>query len=63
MSDDATCDLVCLDLPRAEGIRGSPPPLGVLEAASGRAKALSDPTRLMVAAALPAAVLAVGVGA
>ncbi|MEW6636117.1 MAG: metalloregulator ArsR/SmtB family transcription factor [Actinomycetota bacterium] len=49
---DERCDLLCLDAPRAEEIRE-----GLLgeEAARGgaeRARALADPTRLMLAAAL-----------
>src|SRR5262245_32456371 len=51
MSDD-TCDLLCLDLPRAEALRARRVPLEVAEAAAVRAKALADPTRLMLAAAL-----------
>src|ERR671920_1817329 len=46
------CDLICIDAPRAEAIRGR---LLGEEAALGaaeRAKALSDPTRLTLAAAL-----------
>ncbi len=50
MSDDR-CDLLCLDLPRAEGIRK-----GLDVAAAARvavtAKALGDPTRLTIAMAL-----------
>jgi ArsR family transcriptional regulator, lead/cadmium/zinc/bismuth-responsive transcriptional repressor len=51
MTDDR-CDLLCLDAPRAESIREGL--LGEEEAfaAAGRAKALSDPTRLTLAAAL-----------
>ena len=51
MSDDR-CDLLCLDLVVAERLRGRR--LGVDEAlvAAGRAQALADPTRLLVAAAL-----------
>jgi DNA-binding transcriptional ArsR family regulator len=45
------CDLLCLDLPRAEAIRQQLDP-AVLEAAAARAKALSDPTRLALAVAL-----------
>ena len=45
------CDLLCLDLPRAEAIRAS---LDVTAAgrAAATAKALGDPTRLMIALAL-----------
>jgi DNA-binding transcriptional ArsR family regulator len=50
MADDR-CDLLCLDLPRAEAIR-----TGLDVAAAGRAavtaKALGDPTRLTIAMAL-----------
>jgi ArsR family transcriptional regulator, lead/cadmium/zinc/bismuth-responsive transcriptional repressor len=46
------CDLICIDAPRAEAIRGRL--LGEDEAldAAERAKALSDPTRLTLAEAL-----------
>jgi DNA-binding transcriptional ArsR family regulator len=47
-----TCDLLCLDLPRAEALRHSRPPGPQLAAAADAAKALADPTRLIVAAAL-----------
>ncbi|MGA5191435.1 ArsR/SmtB family transcription factor [Streptomyces griseoincarnatus] len=49
---DDSCDLLCLDLPVAEAIRSRMPPLPGLEAAAAAAKALADPTRLKVAAAL-----------
>lgn len=51
MPDDR-CDLLCLDLPRAERLRRDR--LGVAAAVrlAGQAKAVSDPTRLTVAAAL-----------
>ncbi len=49
MADDR-CDLLCLDLPRAEAIRQR---LDLDLAAGGsRAKALADPTRLLIALAL-----------
>ena len=51
MSDD-TCELLCLDLPRAEEARRARPEEDALETAAVAAKALSDPTRLRVAAAL-----------
>jgi ArsR family transcriptional regulator, lead/cadmium/zinc/bismuth-responsive transcriptional repressor len=51
VSDDA-CDLLCLDLPRAEALRRSRRSLAELALAAGGAKALSDPTRLAVALAL-----------
>jgi DNA-binding transcriptional ArsR family regulator len=47
-----TCDLLCLDLPRAEALRHARPPAQRLAAAAEAAKALADPTRLVVAAAL-----------
>ncbi len=45
------CDLLCLDLPRAEAIRKRLD-LGIAAAASARAKALADPTRFLIALAL-----------
>ena len=54
MSDD-TCDLLCLDLPRAERLRATRMEVGDATSAAARAKALADPTRLMLAAALDAA--------
>jgi DNA-binding transcriptional ArsR family regulator len=51
MSDDC-CDLLCLDLPTAERIRRRRLSAQIAETASGRARALSDPTRLTLAAAL-----------
>ncbi|MGW0476307.1 ArsR/SmtB family transcription factor [Streptomyces coeruleorubidus] len=49
-----SCDLLCLDLPHAEEIRGRLPSPGSLEPAASAAKGLADPTRLNVAAALGA---------
>jgi DNA-binding transcriptional ArsR family regulator len=46
------CDLLCLDLPLAEKLRAERLEIGVAEQAAGRARALADPTRLMLAAAL-----------
>lgn len=51
MADDH-CDLLCLDLPTAERLRMRRLRLDAAEAASGRAHALADPTRLTLAAAL-----------
>jgi DNA-binding transcriptional ArsR family regulator len=51
MSDDR-CDLLCLDLPTAESVRSTRLDWSVADAAAGRARALADPTRLTVAAAL-----------
>jgi ArsR family transcriptional regulator, lead/cadmium/zinc/bismuth-responsive transcriptional repressor len=45
------CDLLCLDLPRAEAIRATLDP-AIAETAAARAKALGDPTRLLIALAL-----------
>jgi ArsR family transcriptional regulator, lead/cadmium/zinc/bismuth-responsive transcriptional repressor len=47
-----TCDLLCLDLPKAESVRQALPPVERLEAWAAGAKALGDPTRLAVAVAL-----------
>jgi DNA-binding transcriptional ArsR family regulator len=47
-----TCDLLCLDLQRAEALRRSRRPLSELEPVAAGAKALADPTRLAVALAL-----------
>jgi ArsR family transcriptional regulator, lead/cadmium/zinc/bismuth-responsive transcriptional repressor len=51
MTDDR-CDLICIDAPRAEAIRERLLDGGVAQDAAERAKALSDPTRLTLAAAL-----------
>lgn len=47
-----SCDLLCIDLPRAEALRASAPAQEEAEAAARRAKALGDPTRLAIAVAL-----------
>jgi DNA-binding transcriptional ArsR family regulator len=47
-----SCELLCLDLPRAEALRRSRPPAAALSGAAEAAKALADPTRLTVAVAL-----------
>ena len=46
------CDLLCLDAPRAEAIREKLLGEEVAQDAAERARALSDPTRLRLAAAL-----------
>jgi ArsR family transcriptional regulator, lead/cadmium/zinc/bismuth-responsive transcriptional repressor len=46
------CDLLCLDLEIAEQLRLQRLPLADAERAAGQARALADPTRLMLAAAL-----------
>lgn len=51
MSEDR-CDLLCLDLPRAETLRRSRLSADDASAAAAGAKALADPTRLMLARAL-----------
>ncbi len=47
-----TCDLLCLDLPKAERVRKGLPSPDRLEAWAVGAKALGDPTRLAIALAL-----------
>jgi DNA-binding transcriptional ArsR family regulator len=49
---DEHCELLCLDLPRAEELRQRRLPTASVEAAAARARALADPTRLMLALAL-----------
>ena len=51
MADDR-CELLCLDLPRAEQLRLTRPPREATERAAGTAAALGDATRLEIAAAL-----------
>lgn len=52
MSVDETCELLCIDVPKAKALRLGLPDLGELDPAAERAKALSDPTRLRIALAL-----------
>jgi DNA-binding transcriptional ArsR family regulator len=52
MTSPDTCELLCLDLPRAEALRQGRPQATELAVAADAAKALADPTRLTVAAAL-----------
>jgi len=52
MSADETCELLCIDVGKAETLRRALPGLEALEASAERAKALSDPTRLRLALAL-----------
>jgi DNA-binding transcriptional ArsR family regulator len=52
MPDDDACDLLCLDLPKAEAVRAALPAADELDAASRAFKALGDPTRLAIALAL-----------
>jgi ArsR family transcriptional regulator, lead/cadmium/zinc/bismuth-responsive transcriptional repressor len=49
-----SCDLLCLDLPKAERVREEMPGAEELELWAAGAKALGDPTRLAVALALEA---------
>jgi ArsR family transcriptional regulator, lead/cadmium/zinc/bismuth-responsive transcriptional repressor len=51
MADDR-CDVLCLDLERAESLRARRLSSGDAARLAGRLKALADPTRLMLAAAL-----------
>ena len=51
MSDDR-CELLCLDLPRAEELRRARLSTEVAEDLAADAKALGDPTRLTLAVAL-----------
>ena len=53
MPDDR-CDLLCLDLRKAERLRAARLDAGTARLFAGRARALSDPTRLTLAAALGA---------
>jgi ArsR family transcriptional regulator, lead/cadmium/zinc/bismuth-responsive transcriptional repressor len=49
---DDLCDLLCLDLEKAEALRARRLDPSRAELLAGQAKALADPTRLMLAAAL-----------
>src|ERR671914_472533 len=51
MGDDR-CDLLCIDAPRAESIRVGLPGVEAAGEAAERARMFSDPTRLVLAAAL-----------
>jgi len=53
MADDR-CDLLCLDLEKAERLRDGRLDDRLATALAAQAKALSDPTRVMIAAALAA---------
>ena len=46
------CDVLCLDLEKAEALRSTRLAPPVAEAAARRARAFGDPTRLILAAAL-----------
>ena len=49
---DERCDLICIDAPRAEAIRKKVLVEEIAQQAADRARALADPTRLTLAAAL-----------
>ena len=49
---DERCDLVCIDAPKAQAIRERLLVEEVAQGAADRARSLSDPTRLTLAAAL-----------
>jgi DNA-binding transcriptional ArsR family regulator len=49
---DDRCDLLCLDLPKAEALRASRLADDAARLLADRAKALADPTRLTLAGAL-----------
>jgi DNA-binding transcriptional ArsR family regulator len=49
---DERCDLLCLDLPKAEAIRSARPSESEARAAAAGFRALGDPTRLTIALAL-----------
>lgn len=51
MAEDR-CDVLCLDIPKAESLRQRRLPLAAAEAAAARARALADPTRLSLATSL-----------
>jgi ArsR family transcriptional regulator, lead/cadmium/zinc/bismuth-responsive transcriptional repressor len=50
--NDDRCELLCLDLPKAEALRAARLPQDLTLALAERAKALADPTRLTIATAL-----------
>jgi ArsR family transcriptional regulator, lead/cadmium/zinc/bismuth-responsive transcriptional repressor len=51
---DDRCELLCLDLPKAEAIRAELPAPDALTDPAARMRALGDPTRLLIATALAA---------
>lgn len=52
VTESDTCELLCLDLPRAEALRRRRADQRDVDDAARRARALGDPTRLSVALAL-----------
>jgi ArsR family transcriptional regulator, lead/cadmium/zinc/bismuth-responsive transcriptional repressor len=55
VSEPDGCDLLCLDLPKAEAARRRLPETAALEDLAAAARALGDPTRLVIAMALAGA--------
>jgi ArsR family transcriptional regulator, lead/cadmium/zinc/bismuth-responsive transcriptional repressor len=51
-TDAERCELLCLDLPKAEALRSTRLPADQLEELAQAAKGLGDPTRLAIAIAL-----------
>jgi DNA-binding transcriptional ArsR family regulator len=51
-ADAEACDLLCLDLPKAEALRRALPTPDALEAWAAQGRALADPTRLAIVLAL-----------
>jgi hypothetical protein len=49
---DERCDVLCLDLPKAERLRQGRLSAAAAEVVRARAHALADPTRLTIAASL-----------
>lgn len=49
-----TCDLLCLDLPKAEALRATQPAADGLDELARTARAFGDPTRLAIVIALRA---------
>lgn len=54
MNAEDACELLCLDLSEAERIRAVLPGADLLDPTAATARALGDPTRLRIAAALAA---------
>lgn len=52
MPEPDTCELLCLDLEKAEALRAALPAPEAVAAPAARAKALGDPTRLALALTL-----------
>jgi DNA-binding transcriptional ArsR family regulator len=50
--NDDRCELLCLDLRKAEALRAARLPDDIARSLAERAKALADPTRLTIATAL-----------